>query len=112
MTKAILHLFAGEPNAKRYRVVLDEMIGLPKKFPKELKQNPNVVQSSYFPLSELIMGIAPTQLSKEVLYRSPTESFDKLLWERNMQSKTELRSMPLYLVVALREMMTKMKGRV
>lgn len=88
MTRAISHLFAGEPNAKRYRIALDDIAGLPKKFDKERKQNPNVVHSEQPPLSELIMNIATTHLSEEVLYRTPEESYAKLLWE---EEKTERR---------------------
>jgi len=87
MTKAISHLFAGEPNAKRYRVGLDEMAGLPKKFAKELKRNPNFVPLVQPPLSELIMEIASTHLSEEVLYRSPEESLDKLLWDEEQAER-------------------------
>jgi len=87
MTKAISHLFAGEPNAKRYRIGLDEMAGWPKKFAKEMKQNPNFVQPAQPPLSELIMDIATTHLSEEALYRSPKESFDKLLWDEEQAER-------------------------
>jgi len=87
MTKAVSHLFAGEPNAKRYRIALDDMAGLPKKFAKELKQNPNLVQAEQPPLSELIMDIATTHLSEEVLYRSPKESYDKVLWDEEQAER-------------------------
>ncbi|KAL7462200.1 hypothetical protein ACHAXS_002596 [Conticribra weissflogii] len=77
MTKAVSHLFAGEPNAKRYRVALDDIAGLPKKLmatdPKLLEKQP--------PLSELIMDAARKHLSEEVLYRTPEESWEKLVWE-------------------------------
>jgi len=87
MTKAVSHLFAGEPNAKRYRIALDDMAGLPKKRAMELKQNPNLVQDEQPPLSELIMNIATTHLREEVLYRSPKESFDKLLWDEEQAER-------------------------
>ena len=57
------------------------MAGLPKKLAKQLKQDPNLAQPTQPLLSELIMDIATKHLSEEVLYRSPKESFDKLLWD-------------------------------
>ncbi|KAL7543056.1 hypothetical protein ACHAXR_012348 [Thalassiosira sp. AJA248-18] len=87
MTKAISHLFAGEPNAKRYRIQLDEFAGLPKKLAKEMKQNPNAVQLPQPLLSELIMDAATTHLSEEVLYRTPKESYEKLLWEEEQAER-------------------------
>ncbi|KAL7554083.1 hypothetical protein ACHAWF_017447 [Thalassiosira exigua] len=89
LTKAIAHLFAGEPNAKRYRIALDEIAGLPKKFAKELRQNPNAVIPMQRPLSELIMDAANTHLSEEVLYRTPEESYDKLLWEEEQANRKQ-----------------------
>ena len=67
---------------------MNDIAGLPKKFDKEREQNPNVVHSEQPPLSELIMNIATTHLSEEVLYRTPEESYAKLLWE---EEKTERR---------------------
>jgi len=77
MTKAVSHLFAGEPNAKRYRVALDDIAGLPKKL---MAKDPNLFEKQP-PLSELIMDAALKHLSEEVLYRSPEESWEKLVWE-------------------------------
>ena len=88
MTKAVSHLFAGEPNAKRYRIQLDEFAGLPKKMAQQMKQNPNFVVTQQPPLSELILEAATTHLSEEVLYRTPKESYEKLLWE---EEQAELR---------------------
>ena len=87
MTKAISHLFAGEPNAKRYRILLDEYAGIPKKLERERKQNPNAVQADQPPISELIMNAATTHLSEEVLYRSPEESFEKMIWEEEQAER-------------------------
>jgi len=87
MTKAISHLFAGEPNAKRYRILLDEYAGIPKKLERERKQNPDAVQADQPPISELIMNAATTHLSEEVLYRSPEESYEKMLWEEEQAER-------------------------
>ena len=87
MTKAISHLFAGEPNAKRYRILLDEYAGIPKKLERERKQNPNAIQADQPPISELIMNAATTHLSEEVLYRSPEESYEKMLWDEEQAER-------------------------
>lgn len=87
MTKAISHLFAGEPNAKRYRILLDEYAGIPKKLERERKQNPNAIQADQPPISELIMNAATTHLSEEVLYRSPEESYEKMLWDEQQTER-------------------------
>ena len=87
MTKAISHLFAGEANAKRYRIALDEYAGIPKKLERELKQHPDAVQETQTPISDLIMNAATTHLSEEVLYRSPEESWDKLLWDEEQAER-------------------------
>ena len=76
LIKAVSHIFAGEQNAKRYRIALDDIAGLPKKMikdPELFAQQPS--------LSELIMNAATTHLSEEVLYRTSKESYEKLLWE-------------------------------
>ena len=72
MTKAVCSLFAGEPNAKRYRIALDEIGGRPKKLAAQggnWKDDP--------PLSELILDAATKHLSEEVLLRTPEESYEK-----------------------------------
>eukprot|EP00562_Extubocellulus_spinifer_P000739 CAMPEP_0178481312 /NCGR_PEP_ID=MMETSP0696-20121128/6147_1 /TAXON_ID=265572 /ORGANISM="Extubocellulus spinifer, Strain CCMP396" /LENGTH=542 /DNA_ID=CAMNT_0020108781 /DNA_START=219 /DNA_END=1847 /DNA_ORIENTATION=+ len=76
MTKAVSSLFAGEPNAKRYRIALDEIGGRPKKLAargESWKDEP--------PLSELILDAATKHLSEEVLLRTPEESYEMILWE-------------------------------
>ncbi|KAL9179575.1 hypothetical protein ACHAXT_008865 [Thalassiosira profunda] len=87
VTKAVSHIFAGEPKAKRYRIALDEIAGLPKKMDRERKQNPNAVQASQPPLSELILTAATTHLSEEVLYRTPEESYGKVLWDEEQAER-------------------------
>ena len=74
--KALSPLFAGEPNSKRYRIALDEIAGLPKRFTLEKKSLANEP-----PLSELILNAAKQHLSEEVLQRTPEESYERLLWE-------------------------------
>ena len=83
ITKAASQLFAGEPNAKRYRITLDEIAGLPKKLSKN---DPNWMESQP-PLSELILDAATKHLSEEVLYRTPKESYEKILWDEEQAEK-------------------------
>lgn len=78
IVKAITPLFAGEKNAKRYRIALDEIAGLPKARKGDLQGLP--------PLSELIMNVAVKHLSEEALLRSPQESYERVLWEEGRQS--------------------------
>ena len=76
IVKAVTPLFTGEPKAKRYRVALDKIAGIPKKLfseGKNLDDQP--------PLSELIMNAAMEHLSEETLLRTPQESYDRLQWE-------------------------------
>lgn len=80
ITKAVSSLFAGEHNAKRYRIALDEIGGRPKKLAsrgQSWKDEP--------PLSELILGAAAKHLSEEVLLRTPEESYEMILWEEQRQ---------------------------
>jgi len=89
ITKSVEHLFAGEPNAKRYRIALDKIAGLPKKLFKERQLNPNIEQlPQQPPLSELILDAA-SHLSEEVLYRTPEESYAKIIWEEENKKKKE-----------------------
>jgi tRNA-dihydrouridine synthase A len=78
ITKAISPLFTGEPNAKRYRIALDEIAAIPKKLHtqgKTLEGQPRI--------SELILNAAYEHLSEDVLLRSPEESYDlKVAYER------------------------------
>ena len=83
MTKAVSHLFAGEKNAKRFRIALDDIAGRPKKIMQQQPKGTPVRDAMHgqLPLSELIMEAATTHLSEEVLYISPKESYEKMLWE-------------------------------
>jgi tRNA-dihydrouridine synthase A len=81
IVKAISPLFAGEPNAKRYRIALDEIAGLPKKMKMQGKST--VGQP---PLSELILEAALKHLDMETLLRTPEESYERLLQAERQQS--------------------------
>ena len=91
ITKAVTPLFAGEPKAKRYRIALDEIVGIPKKLSSQGKS-----LASQPPLSELIMNAATKHLSEETLLRSPQESYERVLWEEqkriNQQTTSRSRS--------------------
>lgn len=78
--KAIQGLFMGEPNAKKFRIELDRVGGLPKTNPDDKT-----------PLSEYILNAAQTYLSQEVLYRTPMESYQMALEmeERRKQREEE-----------------------
>lgn len=73
IVKAISPLFTGEPNAKKYRIALDEIGGRPKRLMLQGKS-----LASEPPLSELILGAAFETLSEETLLRSPQESFERM----------------------------------
>eukprot|EP00751_Fragilariopsis_kerguelensis_P013620 CAMPEP_0170763012 /NCGR_PEP_ID=MMETSP0733-20121128/3120_1 /TAXON_ID=186038 /ORGANISM="Fragilariopsis kerguelensis, Strain L26-C5" /LENGTH=550 /DNA_ID=CAMNT_0011103319 /DNA_START=109 /DNA_END=1761 /DNA_ORIENTATION=- len=85
ITKAVSTLFTAEPNAKRYRIALNEVAGLPKRLKiegKGLEGQP--------PLSELILNAAHSHLSEEVLLRTPEESYERNLYdERKLAQKTD-----------------------
>lgn len=82
IVKAITPLFTGEPNAKRYRIALDSIAGLPKKLMKEGKS-----LEGQPPISELILNIAHEHLSEEVLLRSPEESYEIRLYEERKKQQ-------------------------
>ena len=85
ITKAVASLFTAEPKAKRYRIALDEIGGLPKRLEREGK---SLVGQP--PLSELILNAAQTHLSEEVLLKTPEESYEeKLHYERKSISRSE-----------------------
>ena len=72
ITKAVMTLFAAEPNAKRYRIALDEIGGLPKKLESQGKS-----MHGQPAISELILNAAYEHLPEEVLLRSPEESYER-----------------------------------
>jgi len=84
ITKAVTTLFTAEPKAKRYRIALDEIGGIPKKLRREGKS-----LSGQPLLSELILDAARTHLSEEVLLKTPEESYEeKLYYERKSALKS------------------------
>ena len=88
VTKAISPLFAGEANAKRFRIELDEIGGMPKKLAsqgKSWKDEP--------PLSDLILDAANRHLSVETLLRTPEESYEMAVWEEQ-KKKSKARGLP------------------
>jgi tRNA-dihydrouridine synthase A len=78
--KAVTPLFAGEINAKKYRIALDEIT----KSTKELKRLGKDA-SSQPPISELIINAAMGHLSEETLLRTPMESYERILREEHKQ---------------------------
>ena len=87
IVKAVVPLFAGEPNSKKYRVTLDELANIPKKLQKEGKS-----LESQPPISELIVNTAMDCLSEEVLLRTPEESYERFLWQEQKESNIAGRS--------------------
>ena len=77
IVKAIMPLFAGEPNAKKYRIALDDIAGLPKQLESQGKS-----MDGQPPISELTMHCATKHLSEEVLLRTAQESYERVLWEQ------------------------------
>jgi tRNA-dihydrouridine synthase A len=86
--KAVSPLFAGEANAKKFRVDLDQIAGMPKQLHREGKK-----LSSQPKISELIMNAAIRHLSDESLLRSPEESYERVMFE-DSNTCTDTGSMP------------------
>lgn len=82
ITKAVTSLFTGEPRAKKYRIALDEIAGIPKKMQAEGKS-----LDGQLPISELILNAAYEHLSEETLLRSPEESYERKLFEEEKQRR-------------------------
>jgi len=80
--KAVQSLFMGEPNAKKFRIELDRVGGLPKQFVK--KGLPLDYDTTT--LSEYIMNAASEYLKDEILMRSPMESYERT---REMEERAE-----------------------
>lgn len=83
ITKAVSPLFAGEPNAKRFRIALDKIGGLPKRL-----RNKDGVEwvageglRGQTKVSELILDAAREHLSEEVLRSTAEEGWERRQWE-------------------------------
>lgn len=86
--RAITNLFAGEHNAKHYRIALDEIVA---SIPSSRRARRSgllddvgagtAAMEGGAPLSDLILRAATTHLSEEVLYRSPEESYQRVVYE-------------------------------
>jgi len=83
IVKAVLPLFSGEVNSKRYRILLDEIAGRPKKL---VAQGKTLLGEP--PLSVLIINAALETLSEEVLLSTPDEHYEKLLWEKEATKRS------------------------
>jgi len=87
ITKAVTTLFTAEPKAKRYRIALEEIGGIPKKLHREGKS-----LAGQPPISELILNAAHTHLSEEVLLRTPEESYERKLFDERKSAMKAGRS--------------------
>ena len=86
--KALQGLFSGEPNARRFRTLIDTIGGIPK---KHLLNGESVNGP---PPSELILNAARDCFSDEVLFRTREESFEmaRVVWEKSSAKDENLRS--------------------
>ncbi|CAB9501641.1 dihydrouridine(20/20a) synthase [Seminavis robusta] len=75
LVKAVMPLFAGEPNSKQYRIRLDELA----RIPKQLHAQGIHSMAGQPPLSELMVNTALDCLSEETLLRTPQESYQRFL---------------------------------
>ena len=83
--RAITNLFAGEHNSKHYRIALDEIVAASssrkqRRILRGEEEEENESASSQLLLSELILQAATKHLSEEVLYRTPRESYDRMVY--------------------------------
>ena len=74
LLKAITHLFAGEPNARKYRVALDDLAS--RRTSHRSQDEPR--------LSELILNVALKCFDQDVLLRTPMESNEKMVMEKGV----------------------------
>jgi tRNA-dihydrouridine synthase A len=88
IVRAITNLFAGEHNSKHYRIALDDIVALSSlrkqrrilRGEEEEEENELASSASQLLLSELILQAATKHLSEEVLYRTPQESYDRMVY--------------------------------
>jgi Dihydrouridine synthase (Dus) len=90
LVKAVSHLFAGEGNAKRFRVALDDIVNQQTAFIKKTKQRSNAngllkAATTVTPpgpsFSELLVNIAMEHLSEDVLLETPLQSHERRIAE-------------------------------
>jgi tRNA-dihydrouridine synthase A len=82
LIRAVSPLFAGEPNAKKYRIALDKIAGLPK-----IVQAEGRLTTSGPPISELILDAAQRHLSEETLFSTARESYERRYWLKQEPSR-------------------------
>lgn len=82
IVKAVTPLFAGEMNAKKYRVAMDEIACRPKQLKRQGKTT-----CDQPPISELIINAAKEHLSVETLLRTPEESYQRVLYDEQRQQR-------------------------
>jgi len=109
IVKAVQPLFAGEANAKKYRIALDEIAGRPKKLMlqgKTLEGEP--------PLSELIINAAIDHLSEEALLRTPEETYfieqENMFKSINSSRESNIQIVKNWQTARKEESLTKEKG--
>jgi tRNA-dihydrouridine synthase A len=79
LLRAVSSLFAGEPNAKKYRIALDEIASQTKRMHQQQQQHQSHRMDPL--LSELLLEVAQKHLSQETLLRTPRESYEMRLWQ-------------------------------
>ena len=83
LVRAVSPLFAGEPNAKKYRIALDEIAGRPKRWFNSATTTTTTSMRpprDEPPFSELLLAAAHTHLDDETLLRTPRESYEMRQW--------------------------------
>jgi tRNA-dihydrouridine synthase A len=78
LLRAVSSLFAGEPNAKKYRIALDEIASQTKRLHQQQHHQSHRMDP---PLSELLLEAAQKHLSEETRLRTPRESYEMRLWQ-------------------------------
>ena len=86
--RAVSSLFAGEPNAKKYRIALDEIASRTKRLQQQQQQHQSRTDRLDPPLSELLLEAAQKHLSEETLLRTPLESYEIRVWQEQKDRGT------------------------
>lgn len=91
LVQAVSPLFTGEPNAKRFRIALDEIVRRTKQQHTPAQgESTSTSLSVDPPLSQLILEAAEAHLSDETLFRTPEESYERVLHEQRKQQQRQL----------------------